>query len=567
MKSELTKKIEKFYKKLSVKKKIGYGFGTCITLTLVLMIMAIGSVGLVGNQLNKLYNGPFQVCIDTKNIIINLTEIQSDLRAAALYENYEDYDDSINESSNKILTILKEMTPIYNGDKQSLSDFEKEFNIAVASKEEIFNTMKNGDYKAASVLIRDEYLPEFKKIEDLAVDMEHGAEERAAAFKSNAQKYIIIIVVLLICVVALAVFIASFIGNIITSLITDPMDKLKVISSELCEGNLDIEIENEVLTLEDEFGEFAVMFNQMISTFKLYISDISDTLKQMSDKDFTVKSTIEYKGNFVEIQHSINSILDALNETLSEINEAAKQVNGGSMQVSKSSQVLSEGSEEQAQSIQELTSVIKSINNKISESAKNANNTREITNTLYEEIDSSNTKMQEMLAAIEDIEASSNNISTILTVIEDIAEQTSLLSLNASIESVKAGEMGKSFAVVAEEIKKLASESVNAVKDSAQLISQSIESVNIGKHLAKETAESLKLVVSEINTTSSMVEDIAKASREQATSIEEINEGIVQISDVVQSNSAISEQSAASSEELTAQAQTLQNMINEFKLA
>ncbi|CAI3657202.1 methyl-accepting chemotaxis protein, partial [Clostridium neonatale] len=206
------------------------------------------------------------------------------------------------------------------------------------------------------------------------------------------------------------------------------------------------------------------------------------------------------------------------------------------------------------------------ITEKVKNSTGHAKKTNQIVNELGLHIKESNEKMTEMVTAMDEIEDSSKNIKEIINTIDSIAKQTNLLALNAAIEAARAGEAGKGFAVVAEEVKKLAEESSQAVKDTAELIESSIKSVNNGKEIADTTAVSLEDVVEHTKEAVQLVDNITKLSEEQAISIEQINGGIDQIADVVQSNSAIAEESAAASEELSAQAETLEVMISKFKL-
>jgi methyl-accepting chemotaxis protein len=174
--------------------------------------------------------------------------------------------------------------------------------------------------------------------------------------------------------------------------------------------------------------------------------------------------------------------------------------------------------------------------------------------------------MSEMLSAMNDIEKSSENINIIIKTIDDIAEQTNLLALNAAIEAARAGEAGKGFAVVAEEVKKLAEQSSQAVKETANLINLSISSVNKGKVLADYTAKSLITVAEEVKKVTELISSITTGVEEEALSTKQIHSVIEQISDVVQSNSATAEESAASSEELMVQAELLNVMVEKFKL-
>ena len=158
------------------------------------------------------------------------------------------------------------------------------------------------------------------------------------------------------------------------------------------------------------------------------------------------------------------------------------------------------------------------------------------------------------------------NISNIINTIEGIASQTNLLALNAAIEAARAGEAGQGFTVVAAEVRDLATQSSNAVKQTSELIEQTISAIQKGKATANETAENLNIVVSEVKQTSELVGNISAASEEQSEELDNANEGIIKITDVVQANSATAEECAAASEELSAQAESLNRIIDRFIL-
>ena len=172
-----------------------------------------------------------------------------------------------------------------------------------------------------------------------------------------------------------------------------------------------------------------------------------------------------------------------------------------------------------------------------------------------------------MTQAMGKISDASLEIANIIQTIEAIADQTSLLSLNASIEAARAGEVGRGFAVVAGEIGHLATQSAEAVEDTRSLIEAAVSEVESGNKIAEETAQALQTIISGIAEIVKAVEEVAENSSQQNGAMQQINQAIEQISEVVQSNSAAAEESSATSQELSAQAIELNDMIEQFNLA
>ena len=368
--------------------------------------------------------------------------------------------------------------------------------------------------------------------------------------------FILIIAVVLVIGLSRAIY-------IMTNKLLKPIDDICTFGDKVSQGNLSELIE---IKSDDEIGKVAEAFNNTIKNLRDYISEIDKTLESVANGNFDISIEYEYKGDFISIKKSLINIISSMNDTFKEIKEATVQVKDGSEQVASTAQTLSQGASEQASGIEELTASISEINEEAQKSTNNAKDTNEIVYKLGKQIEESNEKMKEMLYAMNEIENSSRDIKDVITAIDSIAEQTNLLALNAAIEAARAGEAGKGFAVVAEEVKELAEESSKAVKNTAELIENSINSVEKGKEIADTTAMSLVEVVNYTKDVVDLVDNITKSLEGQAISIEQVNGGIDQIADVVQSNSAISEESAAASEELSAQAENLENMINKLKL-
>lgn len=349
----------------------------------------------------------------------------------------------------------------------------------------------------------------------------------------------------------------------ISNKIFNPLNKISLFAEGVSQGNLSelIEIES-----DDEIGKVAKAFNDTIQNLRGYIEHIDNTLKSMSNGNLDVTIDYEYKGDFIGIKNSLINIVSSMNGTFKEIKNATYQVKDGSEQIAQTAQTISQGAAEQASGIEELTASISEINEKVQNANNHSKNTNKIVNSLGKQIEESNKQMEQMMHAMNEIENSSKNIKEVINTIDSIADQTNLLALNAAIEAARAGDAGKGFAVVAEEVRTLAEESSQAVKNTAKLIEDSIIAVSNGKEMADMTAISLQEVVEHANKAIELVDNITNLSEEQAISIEQIHGGIDQIAGVVQSNSAMSEESAAASEELSAQAEALEVMIERFKL-
>ena len=288
--------------------------------------------------------------------------------------------------------------------------------------------------------------------------------------------------------------------------------------------------------------------NQTMKINKEKVDKLLETNKNVSDLAQKAK-----EANKVEAE-LVGNIADIIPSFVSASN-----------QIANGAQSLAQGATEQAAAIEELSGSISEIAHKSKMNTEMAETTANLANTIKNNVEKGNRHMDEMINAVGEINVASQAIGKVIKTIEDIAFQTNILALNAAVEAARAGTAGKGFAVVAEEVRNLANKSAEAAKDTAKLIENSIEKATQGTNIADETAACLAEIVSGINESGQLIGEITKSSEEQSASINQINIGIDQVSQIIQQNSATAEESAALSEEMSAQANSLEELIHEFK--
>lgn len=390
-----------------------------------------------------------------------------------------------------------------------------------------------------------------------------------ASDKDALAKYETSVVVENLATALLAVFsivslvLAIFLAKRLTKSIVVPLQEIEMATKDIAEGNL-----HTVITYEsgDEIGQMAQGLRTSIEKIAGYIEDIDNVMESMANGNFNVGFTNEFIGDFKNIENSLERFTLKISRSFEEIAVSVSQVSGGSAQIAESAQSLADGSANQAGIIRELSETVTDITRHISENAQNAVEISDEVEEVTRKISYGNEKMQEMVGAMDSIRKTSQEISKIIQTINEIASQTNLLALNASIEAARAGEAGKGFSVVANQVSLLAGQSTEAANSSSQLIEASLKAVEQGTVVADAAAKELGIVVEGTDSIKKKIGSIASASSEQAESIIQIDSGISQIAQVVDTNAATAEENSAASEELTGQAQTLKALTDQFQL-
>ena len=435
-----------------------------------------------------------------------------------------------------------------------------EYRSIFANVEELAVTNQD---EAATDLLLTQGKPTLKKLTDAVeglIDLNVNVGNSVSA-RLQIQTYIIIGVMILVIIAA--VLISSKFAKIIARLLSEPISKVHEASLQLVSGDLNITVEK---MYPDEIGDMADSFRNAADTIKAYIDDLNRGLGEVANGNFNIAPEADFRGDFSALKDALQTIIVSLSDTLRKIHESSESVSLGATQMAESAQTLGEGATDQAASVEELTATIQNITNAVVNTSDKANKSHQDAMEFEIEAGKSNEDIRELTAAMRRINDTSKQIANIIAEIEDIASQTNLLSLNASIEAARAGEAGKGFAVVADQIGKLAADSATAAVNTRKLIENSIHEIEIGNEITEKTTSAIEVVINGIKMLAQSTREISDLSETQADSMKQLEMGVEQIAEVIQNNSAAAQQTSATSEELSAQATTLEELVNQFNL-
>ncbi len=337
-------------------------------------------------------------------------------------------------------------------------------------------------------------------------------------------------------------------------------------------GDLNLSADEELAVFygrSDEIGMIAQTTHRVCAALRETIDDVSRILGQMAGGDFTVdveKNQALYIGDFQTLSESLKSIRANLTSVIRDISLVAGQVDASADRVSSGAQALSQGTVEQAASITGLVANVTEITSQLQTSTVRCGSASDLVAKATGYADEADTKMAQLLTATHNIDQSSAQIGTIIKTIEDIAFQTNILALNAAVDAARAGAAGKGFAVVADEVRNLAAKSAQAAQNTNTLINRSIQDVKTGTESTDLAVSAMQVIGDCISSIKALMDEIAAASVQQSEMIVLVENGIKEISAVVQANSSAAEKSAAVSKELSGQARTLNGLIGRFRV-
>jgi len=373
--------------------------------------------------------------------------------------------------------------------------------------------------------------------------------------QSNATAILFIGVIVLIALISGALISLFITKSTIKNLGGDPADVTNIVK-KVAEGDLTVHMpdNNEINT--SLYAAVRVMVKSLEEKAKL--------ARKIADGDLSVSVILTSDRDV--LGEALKDMVSNLNRILNDIQNAGEQIAAGSSQVSDFSHSLAEGANQQKDNLQTISAALEQLSVQTTQNARDAKEANQFANVAKNAVTEGKSHMQEMVTAMSEIKDAGDNISGFINTIDEIAEQTNLLALNAAIEAARAGEQGRGFAVVADEVRNLASRSTQAAAETAKLIQLSASKTENGATIASNTESALENIFNGINDTAELVTKITSASNEQALAVNEVTQSIASIGEVVDLNASGSTQGAAAAEELSNEATSMKDTMSYFKV-
>lgn len=435
------------------------------------------------------------------------------------------------------------------------------------ASDEILQLSREGKQQEASKLMTGEVYEDYKSFSKKLTILCGKFQVELDQAKTMANVCTVIIFIVIVAAGLAIAVVTTLIGRIITNSITEPVEQIDAAVASLRKGELS-NVEMLTYESEDEFGDTIRNLKEAMGILADYVREISVEVKAIAQGDLTRNGDdiTDFLGDFSELKTSLLYILKRFNSTLTEISNLAEQVSSNSSEVENASKSLADGATEQAGVIEELNATIDTVVDMAEDTAKETQNASARVKASANKANEEKEKMNELLTEMEHITEISKEIGNIITDIEDIASQTNLLSLNASIEAARAGEAGKGFAVVADQIGKLAADSAKSAVNTRDLIDKTLVEIEKGNTITRTTADAFNQIIADMESFAELAENTMEKANSQAESLEQIGQGIEQLSGVVQGNAASSEENTAISINLAEGAAKMHDRVNIFKL-
>lgn len=536
---------------------------------LFLVILSLAAYSWESLQLEKANEDRYNLTYHANRFMNASAYLTNEVRAFAatgMQEHYDNYWNEVNVDKEREQAVAAmKAIGITSSEQSIITEMSNLSDELVPMEEEAIRNVQNGRQDAAlQYVYGTDYNTSVAKINSLKENFLTELSDRTAGevesliAANNLTRIIMIISIILTGIMQIINM------RLMKLRVMNPVVAVRDQMLEIAQGNL-----SAPFPLESDTSEIGTLVESIHVTrrdLKKYIQNIDTILSNMAQGNMDLRIEEEYRGEFQHIRGAMVQILDSLNYTLNNFRQSSQEVSDESRRMAESAQSLSQGAEEQAATVEELSAGIQDISGQVDQAAADAKSAQQSTAEASTQLKVCSEKMEALTQAMSDISSSSAEIGGIIRAIEDIAFQTNILALNAAVEAARAGTAGKGFAVVADEVRSLANKSSVSAKNITELIETSLSQVKYGTTLTAETMEALSAVVISAQKSAEVVERITESTASQASSLQQLSEGMGSISEVIVSNAATAEKTSISAQTLFDHAEQLKLSIQKFRL-